>query len=220
MTRSIPLCIALLVVAGGEAAAEPIVFNTAGLTTSGVFVCLKDPACSAFGSSVTLGSGSGAVTLTFTGVNTVVPMSNETVLTTLGTLSASSSSATFPTRTNQALPILGFNLTLEHTSPVASSLTRHLRFGPGGQTMLRYTMGTSYFQLNPGPVPAGYGSMVYTFTIPDIPMNGSADITADAGVVPEPATMALVGIGLAGAAARRKQSVMLSRVSSPSPAGR
>ena len=46
--------------------------------------------------------------------------------------------------------------------------------------------------------------MIYSFQIPGIPMNGMATITAEAGVVPEPATMLLVGIGLVGAAARRK----------------
>ena len=74
-------------------------------------------------------------------------------------------------------------------------------------------MGNSSAQLNPGV--EGYGSMVYSLAPSDIriPMNGSVDITAKAGVVPEPRTpstlveMGVVSGGLAppeGAVGRQR----------------
>ena len=63
-------------------------------------------------------------------------------------------------------------------------------------------MGSTYISLNPGPAAteAGYDLIVYSFNVPSVPMNGSADITAEAGLVPEPGTLLLLGAGLASIA--------------------
>lgn len=198
MKSSIPLCLAVLVGSAAAAAADPIVFNTARLTTSGVFHCFNLEACSASGNTVTLGAGDSAVTLTFTGVTTMVPVSNEALPVSLGTLSTSSSSATFPAGLHPLIPIVGFNLTLAHEAPFADDASLGMNFGPGGRTELGFMQGGTYLGLNPGPVPPGYDQFVYSLS-PDVfsvPLNGSVAITAAAGAVPEPGTILLVGSGL------------------------
>jgi PEP-CTERM motif len=199
---------AMLILPTADAAADAIVFD-AGVTTSGVFGCLREPACSASGNTVILGSGDSAVTLTFDGVNTTIPITNVAQRVTLGTLSASANGvATFPSRTNELLPIVAFSLTLTHSTPVADSDFLAMRFGRGGLPQLGFMQGNVYFTLPTGPNPPGlnYQALIYSLAPFEfaVPLNGSVDITADVGAVPEPATMLLVGFGLAGAAARRR----------------
>lgn len=206
-------CLLLLVglcLGAAAASADPIVFN-ATVTTTGVFGCRSDPACTASGNTVTLGSGDAAVTLTFTGISATIPITNTVQRVTLGTLSASANAGatTFPARVNQLLPIVNLNLLLSHTTPVADSDNLFMGLGPGGLTHLPYMLGGTYFQLNTGPNPPGqnYQSLIYSLAPEQfsVPLNGSVDITADVGAVPEPATLLLVGAGLAGAAARRRR---------------
>ena len=197
----------VLALIAAEASAEPFAFN-ANVTTSGVFGCLKEPACVASGDSVILGSGADAVTLTFTGIDTSLAITNTAQPVSLGTLSASSSAATFPTRTNPLLPIVSFVLTLTHDGPVAGSDTLGLRFGPGGTAELEFLQGNTYLSLpSGGSTTPGFNHPWLIYSLSpfqfSIPMNGSVDLTADVGAVPEPATLLLVGFGLAGAAARR-----------------
>jgi hypothetical protein len=206
MTHRIFLWAVLLLLSAAAAAAEPIVFGTTELTTSGGFTCRAAPACTSFGNSVILGTGDSATTLTFAGVDTVVPVSNQAVPVMLGTLSARSASTTFPTRSNPNLAIVNFRLSLIQSAPFADHTSFNQTYGPGGSTTLRFLMGNTHAQLNPGI--EGYGSMVYSLTSSDIriPMNGSVDLTAKAGVVPEPGTLTLVGFGVVAAAWRRRKT--------------
>jgi hypothetical protein len=210
-TAACALLSALLGAGATVASADPVVFNAA-VTTSGMFGCLKEPACSASGDTVVLGTGDDAVTLTFSGVSTTIPITNAAQPVTLGTLSASGSAGAtvFPMRTNELLPILQFVLTLTHATPVAESDSLWMRFGPGGQSQLSFMQGNTYFSLAAGPNPPGqnYPMLIYSLAPFNfsVPMNGSVDITADVGAAPEPATLLLVGLGLAGAAARRRRS--------------
>ncbi|HSK11252.1 MAG TPA: PEP-CTERM sorting domain-containing protein [Vicinamibacterales bacterium] len=198
MKQVLPLGLALWLGFAPGAAADPI-FNTAHLVTSGVFGCFDLTPCSASGSRVTLGVGDSAVTLMFTGVTTTVPVTNEALPITIGTLAAFSSGAsTFPASLNPNVPVMSLALTLAHTTPVPDSATLRMGFGPGGGTELQYMQGGTYWVLDPGPVPPGYGPLVYSLSPHpfSVPLNGSVAITADAGVVPEPGTMLLVASGL------------------------
>jgi PEP-CTERM motif-containing protein len=205
MTHRILLSAVLLLMSAAQAAAEPIVFGTTELTTSGVFTCRAAPACTSSGNSVVLGTGDNATTLTFTGVETLVPVSNHVVPVTLGTLSATSDSSTFPARTNPNVAIVNFRLRLVQSGPFADHTSFTQSYGPGGMTTLRFLLGNTHAQLNPRV--EGYGAMVYSLAPFDIriPMNGSVDLTAKVGVVPEPGTLTLVGLGLAGATAWRRR---------------
>ena len=150
MTHRLLLSAVLLLLSAAGAAAEPIVFGTTELTTSGGFTCRAAPACTSFGSSVVLGTGDSATTLTFTGVETLVSVSNHTVPVTLGTLSATSSSPTFPTRTNPNVAIVNFRLSLTQSAPFADHTSFHQTYGPGGRTTLRILMGDTNRPAAPG----------------------------------------------------------------------
>jgi hypothetical protein len=102
--------------------------------------------------------------------------------------------------------VLRFDFSLTQSSPVERTRTMLWFFGPGGNTVLPLLIGGSYtsFATPPG---SSHRLVVYSFwTSPAgfrLPSNGVLDIGADVGAVPEPATLLLVGAGLAGAFARR-----------------
>jgi hypothetical protein len=197
------------------AGADSFALNAA-FTTDGVFTCAPSVACSGSGTNtVTLGSGPNTSTVTFNGVDTTVAIGNAAAPVTLGQFQGSSGPGfTFPTRTNPNVPILRFVFTIHHSSPLDD--TNHVRwsFGPGGRTDLPLLMGPGYTSF---PIPLtsrspghNYNAFVYTFApFPfRIPGNGVTTLSANVGVVPEPATMFLVGGGLLGAVAlRRRRSV-------------
>ena len=66
-------------------------------------------------------------------------------------------------------------------------------------------MGPSFFSMPLGPNPHSYDAIVYTFRLPLELGQGRTAVTADVGALPEPATMLLVGTGLAGAALARRR---------------
>lgn len=186
-----------------------IVFNTA-LTTTGVFQCGGLTPCTGAGTnSVTFGSGEQAVTITFTGVNSNFVVGNVSTPVTLGSFTVSQVVPTlpFPSSVNPFVSVVGFRLSLTHTSPAEETQTKFLGFGPGGFEDLPLHEATSdYFAFRAGPNPFNYG-IVYSISPYPFSLSGSGVtlLTADVGAVPEPTTMLLVGSGLVLAAWRRRR---------------
>jgi hypothetical protein len=177
--------------------------------TSGVFFCFGEVSCSGEGTNaVTLGSGENMATLSFVGVERTLDITNLAQPVHLGRFeSTGSADFTFPERLNPNIRTLGFLLTIEHTAPLAE--TRRIRwlYGPGGSNTIKFLMGPTYvpFDLPPNGAPFNYWGFIYSFKpVPDISGSGITDLNADVGAVPEPATLLLVGAGLAGAFARRR----------------
>jgi hypothetical protein len=206
-------CVLVLCLLPAEVArAEPFSLHTA-FSTQGTFTCLRGLACSGSGTnSVVLGSGSNTATLTFNGVNTTFEATNVAQPVLLGQFTSTGSEGfTFPTRTNPNIPILLFSFQMIHTAPESDTMGRGWYFGPGGESDLPFMMGTPYLALNlgiPRPPGANYSQIVYSISpvLPDINGSGTTNLVANAGVVPEPATMLLVGGGIAGLFARRRKS--------------
>lgn len=210
----------LLLVLGmaGRAHADPymmlgdgLVFN-ASYTTQGIFTCGSVLPCSGTGTNtVTIGSGSSAVTISFAGVSTTAVVGNVAAPVPLGSFTAVAMDPafTFPTHPNPNVRILDFTLSMTQSSPAAGAASRFMTFGPGGSTDLPLLeMPITYFAFPTGPNPPGfnYNQIVYSFPIPfSIRANELTPLEAQAGVIPEPATLALMASGLGFIAAARQR---------------
>jgi hypothetical protein len=195
-----------------------VVFNVA-YTTTGVFQCHTAMCTGSGTSSVTLGAGDNATTLTFTGVSATAAVGNTLTAVPIGSFESTpvGPDFTFPAGMNPNVPILAFTLTATQSSPVPDSVPSHWTFGPGGGSDLPLlSAALDHFALSLGVNPPGfnYPRAVYTFSPFPFSILGSGVtvLEAQAGAIPEPATMLLVGSGLAGAAALRRRRARRARV--------
>jgi hypothetical protein len=165
-------------------------------------------------------------TLTFEGVEREITVTNRATPVVLGRFVVDGpDDFTFPARINDNPPILRFDFSLAHTAPMVDTDVIPLGFGPGGGTRLRFLQGaTTHASFPLGGVDLGpgfnYSRIVYELNLSSffIAGNGATDLTADVGVVPEPATIFLVGAGLAGAVARRRRKTSTEAVDDTLPA--
>ncbi len=189
-----------------------LVFNTS-ISTTGSFICGSVVSCTGSGSSITLQSGGGTATFSFTGVNTSFVAGNETVPVTLGTFDDSATAGFSVPNLNPNFALFSFALTLSQSSPVVASDSLTWRFNPSFTVSGDPSRTDLVVPSGPQPPPYQYNAIVYTFrSFPvTLPLNGSTNLVADVGAVPEPTTMLLAGTGLIVAFVRRRKRTSISR---------
>lgn len=188
--------------------ADTILFNAA-FTTSGTFSCSKAIACLGNGTNtLMLGEGDHQATLTFSGVDTALDITNGVSPVTLGTFEiVATPGFVFPPHFANPgeLPVVFFSLVLAQSSPLAGTGRLFWGLGPGGGPDLPLKKGNGYMTVRTGM--ERYPEMVYT--IHPFPVviraNTSTALTAQVGAVPEPATLLLLGGGLAGGLLARRR---------------
>lgn len=182
-----------------RSAADPITIPVT-VSTSGVFGCLSAVplSCFANGNTVTIPSGGGSATVTFTGVNETFSLTNSGSLVTLGTFDVVATPGyVWPVHPfNPELSIFGFGLFLDNPLDSDRRAALGWNFGPGGGVTLGQR-GPWDLSVRPD-VESPWPAAVFKTNSPTLVLNESTAISAEAGLVPEPVTMLTVGSGLVG----------------------
>ena len=197
------------------AAADSIVLPVT-VSTSGFFSCvIVAPCMTSGGNMVTIPSATGSATITFTGVTDTFDVTSNPDVSTLVTIGrfdvVATPGYTWPVAgINPVLSIVDFQLRIEN--PLWPGSTQSLRwdFGPGGGLTLTQR-GPWNFGLPPDVPSSQYPAASFQTNQPILVVNQSTDITAQAGLVPEPTSMLLVVSGLAAVATRCRRRRIRSR---------
>jgi len=180
-------------------------------TTSGVFTCGRTRyqltgSCRVSGNSVILESATGSVTtVSFTGVTGTLVATGKATRFPTGTMQVTHVGTTpphLPTFKSPAEYVFSFSLIISTAPPYASSGGFWHRFWSrpahlsGGRTGVEVQLATA-----PAPSPYLRPLRVFDATDFDLPLaDASVDMSADATITPEPATIVLFASGLAGVA--------------------
>jgi hypothetical protein len=210
MTKTLGSSLLALVVVCAPALARADPFSiTSTVSTTGMFRCHDFAICIGGGSSITLPSGSGSATITYTGFTTTFDVTTTVSTVPLGRFDVTATEGyVFPANTAnpQEQSIIDFVLTAFNPSNLSDTTRLSWAFGPGGRLTLAQR-GPWNFTVPPSEDPFPYGGISFTTNSPVLAPNASTLVTADAALVPEPSTLLLLGSGLVGAALRRRRAL-------------
>lgn len=182
------------------------------LSTVGTFSCYEYAECIGGGSSITLPSGSGSATITFTGItSSTFDVTNSLTTVPLGRFDVTATEGfVFPVNTaNPEQSIFRFNLRAFNPLFPSDYSALLWAFGPGGGTTLEQR-GPWNFSVPLDSDPFPYTGVNFMTNSPLLTAGGATLVTADVGLVPEPSTMLLLGTGLLGAALRKRRKALRS----------